>query len=54
MMGLAAFYILHDPFELLMRLPRGRYDVPLAIQNRSLSKDGSLAYPDELDPEFFG
>lgn len=54
MMGLAAFYILHDPFELLLPLPRGRYDVPLAIQDRSINADGSLSYPTELEPEFFG
>jgi spore coat protein A, manganese oxidase len=63
--GLAGFYILHDENEKKLDLPKGKYDIPLAIQDRSFNADGSLFYPFEPDPpvpnvypsivpEFFG
>ena len=46
MSGLAGFYILQDPKDpLAEKLPRGQYDVPLCIQDRSFYNDGSLYYP---------
>ena len=48
-MGLAGFYLLRDPHNCLdgehSELPRGKYDIPLAIQDRSFFDDGSLAFP---------
>ncbi len=48
-MGLAGFYILRDPcFHLDGKhsdLPRGKYEIPLVIQDRSFNDDGSLAFP---------
>jgi spore coat protein A len=47
--GLAGFYLLDDDWEHTppneIRLPRGRYDVPLLIQDRLFNPDGSLHYP---------
>lgn len=63
--GLAGLYIIRDDFERTLNLPRGRYEIPLVIQDRSFNKDGSLSYPNQPDPpvpgvepsivpEFFG
>lgn len=46
--GLAGFYLIRsqtDPVEAL--LPRGSYEVPLVIQDRTFLTDGSLYYPSE-------
>lgn len=43
--GLAGFYLVRDSFEESLNLPRGRYEVPLIIQDRSFDEDGSLFYP---------
>ena len=58
--GLAAFYILRDSYEDSLNLPKGAYEIPIAIQDRSFNADGSLYYPATGDalpvwvPEFFG
>lgn len=48
-MGLAGFYLLRDPNKCLdgrhSNLPRGKYEIPLAIQDRSFYDDGSLLFP---------
>lgn len=65
MSGLAGFYPLRDPHDLLGRiLPSGEYEMPLAIQDRIFQSDGSFYFPaDEApnpdahpywSPEFFG
>jgi len=67
MMGLAGGYIIRDPHNPLdgkhSVLPRGAFDIPLIIQDRSFNDDGSLAYPSNgvnpnihpyWVPEFFG
>jgi spore coat protein A len=43
--GLAGFYLIRDPREDALNLPRGRYEMPLMIQDRSFRPDGSLLYP---------
>ncbi|WP_257984223.1 multicopper oxidase family protein [Neobacillus cucumis] len=48
--GLAGFYLLHDFNEQSLDLPRGKYDIPLMIQDKSFRSDGSLFYPDNLTP----
>jgi len=71
-MGLAGFYILRDANENGLRLsalpgdapvlPSHPYEIPLAIQDREFSADGSLYYPADAKgmpspthlPEFFG
>jgi spore coat protein A, manganese oxidase len=62
--GLEGFYILRDEVEDDLNLPSGPYEIPLMIQDRSFSADGSLFYPvqgpgdPEIPPvwvpEFFG
>jgi len=61
------FYIIRDDHEDSLGLPSGRYEIPLAIQDRFFNSDGSLLYPVEDNggdpdprvppiwiPEFFG
>ncbi len=45
--GLAGFYLLRDAYEKSLNLPGpyGKYEIPLAIQDRSFNSDGSLFYP---------
>ena len=43
--GLAGFYLIRDPEEDSLNLPGGAYEIPLMIQDRSFSADGSLLYP---------
>lgn len=43
--GLAGIYIIHDKHEQSLNLPKGKYDIPLVIQDKSFHEDGSLAYP---------
>ncbi|MDP5275737.1 multicopper oxidase family protein [Chengkuizengella axinellae] len=58
--GLAGFYLIRDKNELSLSLPKGKYEIPLMIQDRTLNPDGSLNYPDqpsdafEPTPKFFG
>ena len=42
--GLAGFYIVEDDEEQSLPLPRGPFDVPLLIQDRTFNADGSFAY----------
>jgi spore coat protein A, manganese oxidase len=63
MSGLAGFYTIRDvldPVEYI--LPRGAYEIPIAIQDRSFNVDGTLWFPSTgvtdahpyWNPEFFG
>ncbi|PZE21875.1 multicopper oxidase family protein [Paenibacillus xerothermodurans] len=64
--GLAGFYLLRDKHEKSLQLPKGKFEIPLLIQDRSFNKDGSLFYPKKptpappksptpsIVPEFFG
>lgn len=63
--GLSGFYWLRDEEELRMNLPRGEYEIPLIVQDRSLDERGQLIYTPTFDdgqppapgrwaPEFFG
>ncbi|HKQ96509.1 MAG TPA: multicopper oxidase domain-containing protein, partial [Candidatus Polarisedimenticolia bacterium] len=54
MMGLAGLYLLRDPVEDAIPLPRGAYEVPLVLQDRSFNPDGSLRYPAMWMDHFFG
>ncbi|MHB8124575.1 MAG: multicopper oxidase family protein [Desulfitobacteriaceae bacterium] len=48
-MGLAGFYLLRDPHNPLdekhSKLPHGKYEIPIVIQDRSFYDDGSLLFP---------
>ncbi|HXJ68353.1 MAG TPA: multicopper oxidase domain-containing protein [Verrucomicrobiae bacterium] len=60
--GLAGFYVLRDPGHEPAGLPSGPYEIPVAIQDKMLTTDGQLWYPNEGEtpehpiwvPEFFG
>jgi spore coat protein A len=52
--GLAGFYILREPSEARLKLPKNDYEIPIVIQDRTFQGDGQLWYPSELQPEFFG
>jgi spore coat protein A len=54
MMGIAGYYVLRDDAEEALGLPSGKYDVPLAIQDRTFSPDGSIQYPETWQESFFG
>jgi len=63
MSGLAGFYLLRDPADPIAQyLPSGKYEVPLAIQDRTFNLDGSFWFdtvginPEHpyWTPEFFG
>ncbi|MFZ5969913.1 MAG: multicopper oxidase family protein [Bacillota bacterium] len=45
--GLAGFYIIRDDLEPRLNLPRGPYEIPLMIQDKSFNSDGSLFYPSQ-------
>ncbi|WP_226036055.1 multicopper oxidase family protein [Aquibacillus saliphilus] len=47
--GLAGAYIIRDKHEKSLKLPSGKYELPLIIQDRSFNRDGSLSYP--MQPE---
>jgi spore coat protein A len=53
-MGLAGFYLLRDALEAGLDLPRGEFEIPLAIQDRRFRSDGSLDYPAQWQEHFFG
>jgi spore coat protein A len=47
--GLAGLYLLTDDVDASLLLPRGEFDVPLIIQDRSFKPDGNFAF-NEDDP----
>ncbi len=63
-MGLAGFFLVRDqrdpgPFADLrgpdsLDLPRGKYEIPIAIQDRKLNKRGRLSYGKLFNDSFFG
>ena len=60
--GLEGFYLIRDSVEDNLNLPKGSYEIPLLIQDRSFNADGSLSYPTQgvtavhpvWSPEYFG
>ena len=53
-MGLAGFYLLRDDAEDALGLPSGEFEIPIAIQDRMINADGTLAYPEIWQDHFFG
>jgi spore coat protein A len=43
--GLAGSYFIREAGEESLRLPRGRYEIPLVIQDKRFNPDGSIWYP---------
>ena len=56
MMGTAAGYLVQDDVEDAIDLPRGAYDVPLIVQDRTFKATplGQLKYPEDWVENFFG
>lgn len=62
--GLFGLYILRDSLENRLNLPKGKYEIPLLVQDKSFKEDGQLFYPDtppfgvevhpSIVPAFFG
>jgi len=42
--GLAAFYLIRDTVEDTLNLPKGQYEIPLVLQDKSFYEDGSLSF----------
>ncbi len=53
-MGLAAFYLIRDSVEDALAIPRGEYEIPLMIMDRSFNGDGSIRYNPAFADTFFG
>ncbi len=49
--GLQGFFIVRDAREDSLRLPAGRYEIPLMISDRQFTRDGQLFYPVSPDPD---
>jgi spore coat protein A len=49
MAGLMGWYILRDEEEDSLRLPSGRYEIPLLLYDRSFTPEGQLYYPNPPD-----
>ncbi|MGG0476246.1 multicopper oxidase family protein [Priestia aryabhattai] len=47
--GLAGLYFIRDEQEGSLSLPKGKYEVPLIIQDKTFNPDGSLFYPAQPD-----
>lgn len=48
-MGLSGLYILEDPDEDELNLPKGKHDIPLVLQDRSFRDNGSIEFRDDHD-----
>ncbi|GGH22110.1 multicopper oxidase family protein [Paenibacillus segetis] len=47
--GLAGLYLIRDKVEDALPLPKGPYEIPLIISDRTFKSDGSLFYPKRPD-----
>jgi spore coat protein A len=47
--GLAGLYFIRDHHERSLPLPKGKYEIPLVVQDKSFNPDGSLFYPAQPD-----
>lgn len=58
--GLSGLYLIRDATERRIKLPRGKYEIPLVFQDRTFDADGQINYPTSgrpdhvWIPEFFG
>ncbi len=53
-MGLAAQYILHDPVEMALPIPHGKYDVPLILKDAMFQQNGDLVIDDNSQSGIYG
>ncbi|KAH9825623.1 Multicopper oxidase [Teratosphaeria destructans] len=52
--GQAGVYIIHDPAEDSLGLPSGKYDIPLALTDKTYQSNGDVAAPGNDPINFFG
>ncbi|HTW66814.1 MAG TPA: multicopper oxidase [Bryobacteraceae bacterium] len=48
--GMFGLFLIRDDFEGTLNLPKGTFEIPLVICDRSLKQDGQLEYPVSGDP----
>ena len=48
--GMMGLHVIRDEVEDALRLPSGKYEIPLVIMDRDLRRDGQLSYPVSPDP----
>ncbi len=53
-MGLAGMYIVEDDDELNLPLPKGKYDIPLILQDKRFDVDGTLVFEDRNQRSVYG
>jgi spore coat protein A len=49
--GLQGLFLIRDAVEDVLNLPKGKYEIPLLIYDRSFKADGQLDYPVSGNPE---
>lgn len=49
--GLTGLYLVRDELEKSLRLPSGKYEIPLVLFDRSFRSDGQLYYPVSGNPD---
>ena len=49
--GLLGAFFIRDSVEDTLNLPKGKYEVPLLLYDRLLTREGQLLYPASADPE---
>ena len=49
--GMFGCFIVRDDFEDGLNLPKGKYEIPLTMYDRSFDADGQLFYPTSGDPQ---
>jgi spore coat protein A len=52
--GLLGLYVIHDPYERSLNLPQGTYEIPIMLQSRGVSPEGSLYYSSDISTEYYG
>lgn len=49
--GLLGIFLVRDELEDSLKLPRGQYEIPLAIYDRTVDRNGKLVYPVSDNPK---
>lgn len=49
--GMVGLFVIRDDFEDELNLPKGKYEIPLTLFDRSFDREGQLFYPISGDPE---
>jgi spore coat protein A len=49
--GLLGLFVIRDTVEDALKLPSGKYEIPLVLMDRDLRPDGQLSYPVSANPD---